>query len=231
MIMFAIILITSIILLQFNSKDYFTKTFIFYDENNNIINHLEIELPEQLMAMKYIKPTDVVLELGARYGTVSCTINNILNNKHNQVSVEPDSVVWEALSKNKINNACEFNILQGFISNKKLGLTGEHNYGIQSIVDTNSTISSYTLDEVETMYNLHFNVLVADCEGYLCSFLNENPKLYTQLTTIIFEADNAVICDYNNIREQLKINGFVEMEYSPYLLEPKFQNAWSKRKL
>ena len=35
------------------------------------------------------------------------------------------------------------------------------------------------------MTNLKFNVLVADCEG----FLEENPELYNELEMIIFEAD------------------------------------------
>lgn len=54
----------------------------------NIINQFgqkvdtdKIEKPEQDLANKYILENDVVLELGARYGSVSCTINNKLKNK------------------------------------------------------------------------------------------------------------------------------------------------------
>ena len=36
----------------------------------------------------FIKENDVVLELGARYGTSSCAINSKLKNKSNQVSVD-----------------------------------------------------------------------------------------------------------------------------------------------
>jgi len=57
------------------------------------INHNLVEVPEQKLVNIYIQPDDVVLELGARYGTVSCNINKKLNNKLNQVSVEPDSRV------------------------------------------------------------------------------------------------------------------------------------------
>ena len=53
------------------------------------------------MAKEYIKKDDVVLELGARYGSVFCVINSKLSNKNNQVSIEPDSRVWDALEKNK----------------------------------------------------------------------------------------------------------------------------------
>jgi len=47
----------------------------FFDENNKIINHQELEAEEQKLSEKYIEENDIVLELGARYGTVSCTIN------------------------------------------------------------------------------------------------------------------------------------------------------------
>ena len=61
--------------------------FIFIDENNNIVDNTIHETDEQRLADKYIKPTDVVLELGARYGTVSCIINKKINDPKNQVQI------------------------------------------------------------------------------------------------------------------------------------------------
>ena len=148
----------------------------------------------------------LVLELGARYGSVSCIINSKLSNKNNQVSVEPDSRVWDALEKNaKINN-CGFNIIKGFIGEKKMALTNLNNYygyGSTFIYNENSKIQSYTLDEVKKNYNLKFNVLVADCEGFLEVFFDENPNFYNDLRLIIFEADYPDKCNYKKIREAL----------------------------
>ena len=93
-----------------------------------------------------------MLELGARYGTVSCTINKKLNNKKNQVSVEPDDRVWNALDVNKIKNACDFNIVKGFVTNKKLDLTnlgeGMSAYGATFIENNDTKIPSYSLDDL-----------------------------------------------------------------------------------
>ena len=89
------------------------------------IEHMEKD--EQELANKYILENDIVLELGARYGSDSCIINSKLNNKNNQVVVEPDDRVWNALEKNKNSNNCEFNIVKRFISNKKLDLTNLDN--------------------------------------------------------------------------------------------------------
>ena len=58
------------------------------------------ENEEQRLAKKYIHKDDVVLEIGARYGSVSVLLM-LLGNSQNQVSVEPDERVWSALDKKK----------------------------------------------------------------------------------------------------------------------------------
>ena len=89
---------------------------IIQDLNGNQVDINNIEKVEQDLANQYILENDVVLELGARYGSVSCIINSKLNNKNNQVVVEPDNRVWNALELNRTNNNCEFipaNIING----------------------------------------------------------------------------------------------------------------------
>lgn len=184
----------------------------FIDMMGNTIDINEVEKLEQDLVKKYIEPNDIVLELGARYGTVSCAINNKLSNKKNQVSVEPDDRVWDSLQRNKEYNNCDFNIIKGFISKKKLSLTNKDiyldGYGSTFVYDTNSKIPNYTLDEIKDKYNLKFNVLVADCEGFLEVFLDENPQLYDELRLIIFEADYPEKCNYKKISEYLIKHGF-----------------------
>jgi len=198
----------------------------FYDENNNIIDNNSIEYIEQELVNKYILEDDIVLELGARYGTVSCSINKKLKNKHNQISVEPDDRVWNALELNKIKNNCNFNIVKGFISNKKLDLTnlgeGLSGYGSTYIENNNTKIPSFSLNETKTKFKINnFNVLVADCEGFLEIFFDENPDLYESLRLIIFEADYADKCNYYKIRQKLILNKFCK------ILEG-HQNVWIK---
>jgi FkbM family methyltransferase len=196
----------------------------YYDEKGEKIKHLIVERKEQILADKYIKPDSVVLELGARYGTVSCVINKKLKNKKNQVVVEPDSRVWGALEENKKRNDCHFHIIKGFVSNKKLALTDEdfwRGYGTKSKEDPSSKIPSFTLAEIEKKYGLHFNTLVADCEGFLCDFFEENPHFYDQLELIIFEKDNPKMCNYNKIKKTLEEKGFKQ-------LVSLFREAWRR---
>jgi len=173
-----------------------------------------IEKHEQDLAKEYIQENDIVFELGARYGSVSCIINSKLKCKTNQVVVEPDERVWEALERNKKANNCEFHIVKGFVSSKKLGLTNLDNwyggYGATYIVQDDSLIPSYTMKEINEKYNLKFNVLVADCEGFLERFFDENPNFYDTLRLIIFEADYTEKCNYDTIRNRLMEKGFTE---------------------
>jgi len=193
----------------------------FYDEHNNLIDNNSIEKPEQDLANHYILEDDIVLELGARYGSVSCAINKKLKNKYNQVSIEPDETVWFPLEMNKIKNNCNFNIVKGFVSNKKLGLTN-NGYGSTFIIDDKSKIPSYSLDEIKTKYGINkFTALVADCEGFLEVFFDENPELYNDLRIVMFEADYADKCNYDKIKQNLILHKFVK------IIEG-HQNIWIK---
>jgi FkbM family methyltransferase len=196
------------------------------DSKNNLINILSIEKEEQDLANQYILENDVVLELGARYGSVSCVINSKLNNKYNQVVVEPDNRVWTALENNKQQNNCYFNIVKGLISNKKLDLINLNvclgGYGSTFIENKNTIIPSYTLNEIKIQYNLNFNVLVADCEGFLEMFFDENPDFYDNIRLIIFEADYPEKCNYKKIRNTLSNKKFNEIVKG-------HQNVWIKK--
>jgi FkbM family methyltransferase len=195
------------------------------DMHGNKVDTEHMEKHEQDLANQYILGSDVVLELGARYGSVSCIINSKLNNKNNQVVVEPDDRVWNALEQNRNSNNCKFNIVKGFISNKKLDLTNLDNcyggYGATFIESNDTKIPSYSLDEITNKYNLKFNVLVADCEGFLEVFFDENPNFYDNLRMIIFEADYAEKCNYDKIKNKLIEKNFKK------ILEG-HQNVWMR---
>ena len=209
---------------NFNEKKLYDKfklesekyKFKFINEKGNIINHKKIERPEQFYAHYFIKPNDIVLELGARYGTVSCTINKKLKNKLNHVVVEPDKKVWKPLRLNKKYNNSYFHIIEGFISKKKYSLTYSnkntksiyYGYDAKMKQDSNTDILSYDLYDIQKDLNLKFNVLIADCEGCLCDFLFEYEFILKQLRMIMYEKDGEDICDYNKVITLLKKYNF-----------------------
>jgi hypothetical protein len=205
MIVYFIILILLLCLI-IRIKSFFEYT----DENNEQIDSGKMEFREQEIAKQYINEDDVVLELGARYGTVSCEINKKLKNKKGHVAVEPDVKVLDSLKKNRDNNNCEFHILKGIISNKKLKLKIDENDGYSSRTssDEGDDIPNYTLEEVNNMYNLNFNVLVADCEGCLEDFFKENTDFFKNLRMITYEKDQPDRCNYSIIESALNDFGY-----------------------
>lgn len=193
---------------------------ILLNESGNPINSTESEYPEQCLAYTYVNPESTVLELGARYGSVSCIINKKLTNKENQVSVEPDSSVWAALEENIVRNDCQIRLHKGFISKKSRSLL-PYGYAATSYVTDNTIIESLSVEDIQNHYKLKFDTLVADCEGFLEEFFEEHPELYDQLHTVIFEADYPNKCNYEKIRNTLKEHGFQEVIHG-------FQNVYKK---
>lgn len=179
------------------------------DKNNIEIDYMNVEQHEWQLAQQYVKPSDCVLELGARYGTVSVVVNKILTNKDKMVCVEPDKSVWRSLEKNREQNNCSFIILKGAIS-KKSQKFYDCEYGSFTLNDEMGETSNFDLIKLQNTFGLQFNVLIADCEGCVCTLFNDYPEFVNQLTTIIFEADglNATKCNPQIVIEFLLHNGF-----------------------
>lgn len=186
------------------------------DEKGKRVNYGVYESTEVKMANMYIQPDDYVLELGARYGGVSCTINQKLSNKKNQVVVEPDSRVWDALETNRKNNKCEFEIIKGTISQKpqkiiKNSRKFNDNNDWATYCEEASGYSSKRIQNYD-LPDKPFNVLVADCEGFLETFYRENMELFPKLRCIMIEKDRPDHCNYDYLENEFIKLGF-EIDY------------------
>jgi len=180
-----------------------------YDENNKLIPHLNVEYIEQELASKYIKPHHKVLELGARYGSVSIITNRIVEDKSSHYVVEPDKEVWEALEGNMKRNNCNFNIIKGIIGSGKHRLVGE-GYAKRTITDPSygeSSIQTFNLPDID------FDTLIVDCEGFLETFYNENTELFNKLELMIIECDEPQNCDYQYLFQEFAKLNFVIVEH------------------
>jgi hypothetical protein len=183
-----------------------------FDENGKLVNYKVYESTEIKMAREFIQSDDYVLELGARYGGVSCEINKKLKNKKYQVVVEPDSRVWEVLEKNRDRNNCEFEILKGTISKNPQKIImnsrkfNDNNdwatYCEESFTSGGTGVQNFNLP------NKPFNVLVADCEGFLETFYRENMELFPKLRCIMIEKDRREYCNYEYLESEFLRLGF-----------------------
>lgn len=184
-------------------------TFVYKNENNNVVDHKTLEISEQKDAFEYIEPNDVVLELGGRYGTVSCVIAYKQNNNGNLVVVEPDDTIINALEYNKNINNANFIIARHFISNKSKQIIYE-SYGtrvIESVSKNNNDIQ-ISYNDFKAKYPFNFNVIVADCEGCLCEFIEDMGNDINNVNKILFEADQDKLCEYKVLINKLTNMGF-----------------------
>lgn len=203
----------------------------FVDEYNKNINVPYYEKFEQYLVYRWIKPTDIVLELGSRYGVVSCSVNSMLSDKTQHVVVEPDDNVLVALKKNKKTFNCKFKICRKIISNtpiKYIRGEGIDNHIVEN--DDNTTDITQQADIISTAaffkkYPFKFNVLVLDCEGCFLKFLRETGRVFIgKLRMIIFEKDWEEICDYKLAEKILIDTGFKCVDS---LLDG-FQQVWCR---
>ena len=179
----------------------------YIDERGRIINHLVNERDEQDLTRKYLPNNAQVLELGARYGTVSCLISSILSDPTKHVAIEPDVSVIPPLVYNKATHQGKFNIVVGAISRRPVSFNFTCGYGNHTLLSDIPTVESYTLEEIEKRYEVSFDCLVADCEGFLEQFFKENPDFPMRLNTVIFESDRPDNCDYNFVKDVLTKSG------------------------
>lgn len=111
-----------------------------------------------------------------------------------------------------------FIYVQRAISNKKLKfavVNGLGNYVIDKNKKTDIEtidIENITTDEFFKTYTMKFNVLIADCEGCLLSFINENIYLLQQLDLIIFEKDNEINCNYDDVADILQKHNYIKID-------------------
>jgi hypothetical protein len=177
----------------------------FYSEDG-VIDHIKNERSEQLIINKYIDSSDNVLELGTRYGTVSC----LLARKANRVvSLDPDIDAIRYASNNMANHGVYFESVHGIVSTSPQ-IINRQGYGTTTSTAELSDIPNYTILQLEDKFNIKFNTLVADCEGCLEKVINEND--ISKFSKIIYEEDQPGNCNYKNIANILISNGFTLVE-------------------
>ena len=209
--------------------DYYN-TCLFINENDQPLDDFSRRFEEgsRYLLVKYhdtIKNMNI-LELGARYGTVSVCLDYIVKDGKNKlVCVDPDPNIRNALFYSRDKNNCSFNIFNGAISKNSLYVCHNGNgWETKTYIDPpknlpHQKIETKTLDEIQSLYNIKFDCLLADCEGFLLQFIEENESFFDNLQCVIYEEDcnknhpiNGSYIDYDLIESFLKNKGFKLIE-------------------
>ncbi len=199
----------------------------YVDENGMQIPSQYIEREEQKDAEKFIPPHAIVLELGGRYGLAAAVINHQLENPTQHIVVEPDPNVQKALQRNKKSHLCSYKIFNGAISRHPLYFYSFGYCSFCSPVPNDDPIQTLTLEELKKVYGIPtITHLVADCEGGLIDFFEENKEFVSQLDGMYFEADtkNGMHVNYGPLLSFLREHGFVAKQTG-------FRQYWERVKL
>jgi FkbM family methyltransferase len=152
----------------------------------------DIEANSRLMVVKWIPKNATVLEVGARYGSVSCAISRVLANSGLQVSMDADELVWDALEDNRRNLKCNFSIARGLLGEQD-GKIYRDRYGTAASTEnsfkgnTAVTVPHFTVEDLESKHNLVFDTANFDCEGCFAPAAKAFPSFLQQLRLLIVE--------------------------------------------
>jgi FkbM family methyltransferase len=167
------------------------------------------EYDEQRMAVMYIKPDDIVLELGGNIGRNSCVIASLLKDSKNLVVFESFDTTAKQLQENRDINNLHFHIESCAISKNDLYQTGWDTKPVNEINTVElarwTKVNTATWSDIKQKYaSLRFDTLVADCEGALYYILRDEPTFLENFTTIIIENDFKNLHHKHYVDEEFK---------------------------
>jgi FkbM family methyltransferase len=184
----------------------------FYEENGNILDLSNYELTEQWIADTFISPDATVLELGGRLGVVSVHINKRLTDTRRHCVIEPDTQVFKQMFRNIVAHNLNPQVFNGTITRRPQFFESQ---GLASRTrDVPCSCESFvvpnkTLEKLIEETGLKFDTLVADCEGCLEGFIDENIDYLDNFKMITYEEDCHSHCDYDKIKRIFAEHHFI----------------------
>jgi len=140
-----------------------------------------------------IEEDDVVLEVGSRYGAVSCALSEAMGNNGKLITVEADPDTWDIHQYNKLSHSCSSYSVCGVLGEEDMVVlnTTQH-YAKRTSADPEAegvTVKHFTWDDIEAETGLTINTLVIDCEGCLFDLIDTYKHKFKQVNKIILEND------------------------------------------
>ena len=149
-------------------------------------------------AEAYLRPTDAVLELGARYGTTTCAAARFAARV---VSLEPDASVIAALGGNVARNGCNATVVNGALSTGLRGplAVARAGYGtrLSDAAPSGSgrdaaAVAAFTVEALEAAHlrrGARFDALFADCEDCFATLEADFSGFLDRVRLVVLELD------------------------------------------
>jgi FkbM family methyltransferase len=193
----------------------------------------EDEYAEQIMAVRYVKPTARVLEIGGNIGRNSCVIASLLDDSRNLVVIESDPNSAAHLRVNRHINGLGFHIIPAAISKRRLVQVGWNTKPIEdgaAVPEGWTEVATRTWGRVVAEFGT-FDTLVADCEGALFHILRDEPGFLRGITTVILENDFGTLMEKEAVDAAFRGEGLRVVYQRPGPWGPcaeRFYEVWSK---
>lgn len=201
-----------------------------------------VERDTQRQLWTYMPRTAIVLEVGGRYGTVSCTISRRQQQSGLRVTVEPDAhALAHYLKPNIAANKCAGREVWGVVDRHNGSLPQGGSYGTYAHPSKRGEIPALSVSRLERMLprqpaaraavslaesveRPRFSVLILDCEGCAFRFISEQRRFLRSrsLHQVYLEADGraagAAWLEYETVLIPAMCElGFDILEYAPNL--------------
>ncbi|KAL7539571.1 hypothetical protein ACHAWF_006447 [Thalassiosira exigua] len=147
---------------------------VFHESNCNTWQHAagklewncKIEWDEWMLSNAFVRPGDVVIEFGARYGTTSCILSRNVGKEGHVFAVEMDPLVHGYLLRNRYEHNCNFHAVLGTVSSQPLFKGRNSGYaGETTSVGKGRGLPLVTVLDLEQLVDERINVVLIDCEG------------------------------------------------------------------
>lgn len=193
---------------------------IYFDDAKNLLQvHSQLtirygsmmqELNEQLMAIRYLRGTEKILELGGNIGRNSLLLSSIMKRRNNNdlVVLESDPNTAILLRENRDINNLQFHIEPSALSKRKLIQKGWQTILSDELLDGYIPVNTITYSELTAKYGIQFNTLIIDCEGAFYYILMDMPEILDNIRLIIMENDYTSLEHKEYVDSVLRQNEF-----------------------
>lgn len=206
------------------------------------------EGPEQRMAVRFLKGTEKVLEIGGNIGRNSLILASLLP-PNSLVTLESDPGIAKQLEENRDANNMSFAIEPAALSLRPLIQRGWDTMVSEELLEGYKWVKTITLPELRQKYQPFvtlpelgqkyqpFDTLVLDCEGAFYWILKDMPEILDGITKILMENDYYNVEHKKFIDATMKKRGFVciyseslgpEYAYKKFPFEKNFFETWIK---
>lgn len=173
---------------------------------------LDQEIPDEIMAIMFIKKNAKVLEIGTNIGRNTFIISSLLEDDTNLVIVTMEYNINNRLQKICENKQRNFHVENSPLSKKILIQHGSNTYvteDLSQIPDGFTVVPTIDWETLKNKYQIEFDTLVLDCEGAFYQILVDMENILDNIQTIVIENDFTDIEHKRYVDQVLSRRGFI----------------------